>query len=42
MGLHGVTNLAESVLKTLLRGFYTLSPEIWKKFTNCLATNDGE
>ena len=32
MGLHDATNLAESVPKTLLRGFCALSPEIWKNF----------
>ena len=32
MGLHDVTNLVESVVKTLLRGFCALSPEIWKNF----------
>ena len=39
IGLYDVTNLTESVPKTLLHGFCALSRDIGK---TCLATNDGE
>ena len=42
IGLYDVTNLTESVPKTLLWVFHALSWDIWETFWNCSTTNDGE